>query len=195
MSSDRKSRIQQLSRMNRRKAAIPELVRGLSFALARTVEADSIASLEDSDSLLEDFRRGYRSAKLEGASSYRRFFTLNERRKVFELATCLANQISGENVFLLITLNGETVAVVVEVSALLKRAEALLGLDGDSISIVSSDRGQLLLIDRNQDDPVQAFEVTAWGDRWPLCILTCDSKMSVSGLDSIHDKMSKSRPS
>jgi hypothetical protein len=180
MDSNRQTRIQLLSRMTRRKAASSEFLARLSEVLGRKIESSAIVSIQDSDSLLEIFRLGYRAAQKDGAISYRKFFDSREENLVIHLAECLADRLNSEEAFFLTKLGGDTDAVNVDISALLKRAKAAIAFDGDSISIVSKDKGQGLLIDYNPDDSVQRYEIAVWGDRWPLLIVSCEADGSDS---------------
>lgn len=65
-------------------------------------------------------------------------------------------------------------AVSVGVSELLLNAKAVIAFEGDSLSVLSEDRSQGILVDHNPDDPIQAYELTVWGETWPLLILACE---------------------
>jgi hypothetical protein len=65
-------------------------------------------------------------------------------------------------------------AVRVNASVLLAHTASIIRLDGDSLSAISSDATQGILIDHNPDDPPQAYEVVVWGDRWSPLGFACD---------------------
>ena len=67
-------------------------------------------------------------------------------------------------------------AVTLDISILLKHTGSLIRFDGDSLSAMSADRTQGLLIDHNPDDYEQTYEAAVWGDRWSLLALACDPK-------------------
>jgi hypothetical protein len=136
--------------------------------------ANRTASIEDTDALLTQFRFGYQASQRESAISYRHFFEQMKEALVFRLAACLADRLREEG-YLLTNLGSDQTAVKLELSSLLKRARATLGFDGDSISLLSGDAGQGMLIDFNKDDPLQTFEVAVWGVRWLLAVLECES--------------------
>ncbi len=94
---------------------------------------------------------------------------------VFKLTDCLADRLS-ENVYFLTQKGEDCGAVRVNVSALLKHAKLVIGLDGDSLSALSLDGVEGLLIDYNPDDEQQTYEVAVWGDRWPVQALGCDPR-------------------
>lgn len=171
---DRRARIEFLARTNRRSAATAEFLPCLTQALDSAVDATAIASIEESDSLLEAFRSGYRIAKCDKSIGYHRSFSSQGEKVVFEMAACLADRLAKEKAFFLTKIAEDVEAVSVNISALLERAESMLNFDGDSLCVVSSDRTEGLLIDRNPDDVNQSYEVTVWGDRWPLCLLECE---------------------
>jgi hypothetical protein len=79
-------------------------------------------------------------------------------------------------VFLLAKLRTDCGAVVVDISLLLRHAASVISFDGDSLSAMSMDRTQGLLIDHNPDDIEQTYEVAVWGDRWSPLVRACDPK-------------------
>jgi hypothetical protein len=99
---------------------------------------------------------------------------------VLRLATCLADQIPTESAFFLTKLSEYCGAVRLSLSALLKHAALIIQLDGDSLSALSIDHTEGILIDHNPDDREQAYEVAVWGDRWPLMVLACDHRLNSS---------------
>lgn len=175
MTSNRRAKIRILSRVNRRNTVIRSVLNDLSDILGREIVADAVASAEDSDSLLETFKEGYRAAKEVSSISYRRFFTFDRRRQVFQLATCLAERFNeGEKATFLTKLGDDIGGIKVEISPLLKQTERVLEFDRDSITVLSNDKKQGILIDYNRDDPTQTYEITVWGDQWPVQVLACE---------------------
>jgi hypothetical protein len=164
----RRQRIQLLSRLNRGKLALPSFLASLSEALRHPVEESALLPLSDTDALIDAFRTGYQNAIADSAISYRRFFARAEKRRVFRLADCLANELSNESVFFLTKKSEECGAIEIKASTLLRRAHAVISFDGDSIIALSKDRQQGLLIDHNTDDSDQQYEIAVWGDRWSL---------------------------
>jgi hypothetical protein len=60
-----------------------------------------------------------------------------------------------------------------DLATLLRHVAAIIRLDGDSLSAMSEDGTQGLLIDYNADDERQTHEVTVWGERWSAAALAC----------------------
>ncbi len=174
MDNSRREKIQLLSRTNRGRAAAPSFLEELSEALGESVEAGALQSLPETDVLLRAFREGYQAAIKDGALRYRRFFFATERASVLRVADCLGDQLPTESVFFLTRLSSDCGAVRVDASTLLSHTASIIRLDGDSLSVISSDQTQGILIDHNPDDPPQAYEVVVWGDRWSLLGLACD---------------------
>ena len=170
----RQNRIRLLSRMNRGRLAGPSFLAGLSDALGEPIKSNAFVSLHETDTLLATFRQGYRAATDPRAVCYRKFFPQNEEGLVFRLASCMAERLSNEHGFFLTKLSEDCGAVDVSVSKLLKHAASVIRFDGDSVSALSTDRKEGILIDRNPDDPEQTYEVTVWGGRWPLLALECE---------------------
>ena len=173
---NRQEKIQMLSRINRARAATPPFLAGLSEALGELVGTSALVSPENTNALMEAFRSGYQSAIKDSAVSYRRFFLPSERSIVLCLADCFADRLPTEEVFFLSKLGKDCVAVCLTISVLLRHTASVIRLDGDSLSALSKDHTQGVLIDHNPDDPEQAYEITAWGDRWPMLILACDQR-------------------
>jgi hypothetical protein len=171
---NRREKIELLSRTNRGRAAAPSFLADLSEALGEPVGATALRPLQETDALLESFRSGYKAAVANIAVSYRKFFLPTERASVLRIADCLADQLPAETVFFLTKLSKECGAVSLPVSTLLRHTASIIRLDGDSLSALSNDQTQGIVIDHNQDDSRQAYEVVVWGDRWSLLGLACD---------------------
>lgn len=171
----RQDKIQLLTRTNRARAVAPAILASLSEALSETVTADMLIPLPESDALLEVFRGFYQSAANSAPFTYRRCFARPEAGLVFGFASCLAHRMAGERGFLLTKPTQDCGAVSLDVATLLRRTEAIIRFDGDSLSVVSSDRTQGFLIDHNADDDQQAYEVAVWGHQWSRLALECDA--------------------
>jgi len=171
--NNRQERIAFLSRLNRGRLQMPSFLSALSRTLGDPIDATALAPLPNSDVLLVTFRNGYQAAQSPWA--YRRFFLRRDESSVFRLAACLAERLS-EDVYFLTKKGANCGAVRVSVAALLKHAKAVISLDGDSVSALSLDGVEGLLIDYNPDDEQQTYEVAVWGDRWPVQALECDPR-------------------
>jgi hypothetical protein len=165
-----------LTRMNRGRAATTSFLKSLSEALGEPVEANALVPLAESDALLEVFRNGYQATIDGKLSGHRAFFRAPEGSGVFQLAGCLADQMLGERVFLLAKLSTNCGAVTVDISILLRHTASIVRFDGDSLSAMSIDQTQGVLIDHNPDDAEQTYEVAVWGDRWSSFARVCDRK-------------------
>ena len=169
--NSRQARISLLARINREKAVTPALLESLSEALGTPVYEAALLAPQESDSLEIDFRNGYSEATRVGASSYRQFFHPGELPLVQNLANGLAKRLGTEEVYLLTRFKGDSRAVVVNAHSVFSRVGPVIEFDKDSLSALSKDRSQGVLIDHNPDDNEQNYELTVWGDTWPLLIL------------------------
>jgi hypothetical protein len=165
-----------LARMNRARTAAPTFLACLSQTLGEPVAPDMLVPLPESDTLFEVFRGGYRDAVNGSPLTYSRFFPEPETDLVFRFADCLADRMHGECGFILTKPATDCGAVRLDVPMLLRHMAGIIRLDGDSLSVISSDRTQGLLIDHNPDDYQQTYEVAVWGDRWSLLAVECDPK-------------------
>jgi len=172
----RQKKIALLTRMNRGRVAIPSFLNALSDALHEPIDASALVSLPESDALMDVFRGGYEIAAAGGPLSYRKFFRRREEPLVLKLAGCLAGRLLSEEVYFLPKQSEDCGGVRLSISALLRQPESIIRLDGDSVSAVSLDRSQGLLIDQNPDDQMQAYEVAVWGDRWSVLAFECDPR-------------------
>lgn len=129
--------LQLLSRMNRGRGSTPSFLAALSDAIGEPVEIDALVSLPDTDSLTAAFREGYQRAATQSGNSYRRFFVPSEEGRVYKLADCLAEKLPDEGAFFLTKLSEECGAVRLNLSTLLRHAESIIRLDGDSVSALS----------------------------------------------------------
>lgn len=175
--NDRQQRIQLLSRINRGKKAAPLFLRELSQILGADVGLDSLVDLEETDRISTLFWDGYHSAVAGYPTCIRRHFRSDECFLVFQLADCIAAKIGAESCLILTKQSDDCGAVRLMFSDVMKHACMMIRLDGDSVSAISSDCCQGLLLDRNQDNIDETFELAIWGDRWSLAALTCFSKI------------------
>jgi hypothetical protein len=173
---NRQQKIRLLSRMNRDRAEIQPFLNGLSEVLGEPVEATALIGPADSDAIMQTLRSRYQSAIQDDSLSYRKFFRADERKVVLQLADCLAGRLRTENGLFLTKLGRDNRAVKLNISILLKHAESVIRFDGDSLSVLSEDRSQGLLIDHNPDDSEQTYEIAVWGESWPILILACGQK-------------------
>jgi len=174
--SNRQEKIHILARMNYGRAAAPSFLASLSEALGEVIEASALVPLSESDVLLELFRNRYQRAINGSLLSYREFFRGSDARRVFHLTDCLADRLLGERAYLLAKPNTNCGAVTLDISTLLRHTAPLIRFDGDSLSAMSMDHTQGLLIDHNPDDSEQTYEAAVWGDRWSLLARACDRK-------------------
>lgn len=132
-----------------------------------------LTDLEERDMLLEEVRRGYQSAKDSNTLAFSKYYRVENRNEVLGATSCFAEHLN-ETVYLL-TKDSETCgAVRVQRGTLLRHCEAVLGIDGDAILVLSQDRTQGFVLDYTPDDPDNCYELTVWGGTWPLKILTCN---------------------
>lgn len=169
----RNGRIELLARATRGKAATPLFLADLSEALGEPVIATDLISLLETDVMLSAFRLGYHGSIQHKAVSYRRYFHAGERSLLFCFADCLAEKLLQESGFLLTKRGRDCGAVHVSVSVPLRHAASTIRFDGDSVSILSEDKTQGILIDQNPGDLEQTYEVVIWGEHWQSSALAC----------------------
>ncbi len=158
---------------------LTSVVEGVSQALGSAVHASSFASLEETEGFQRAFREGYRACAEPGNLSYRHYFDLASDKQVFTMTSCFASSVNDDRVWLLLTHHADYCgAVALRPSVLFANARSVISFDKDSICAISQDLQQGCLLDYTPDDARQAFELTAWGDRWPLLLLNCDPKNS-----------------
>jgi hypothetical protein len=172
--SERQDKIQLLSRLNRGRVAAPSFLVALGQVLGTDVRADSLLSLPQTDVLTQAFKIGYQQASKSQAISFRRSFAQHQAQSFLKLIDCFAGLLTKEDdVVFLTKLSDVCGAVLVSAPTLLRHAEAVINFDGDSLSALSGDQQQGVLLDFNSDDTEHYYEVTVWGDRWAILILGC----------------------
>jgi hypothetical protein len=171
----RNEKIQLLTRVNEGKRLIPSVLAELSVAIGAQIDSNALATLPDTDFLLETFRAGYRRSETADGTVYQRHFRSNQKAKLFEISDCIGKRLSTESAFLLTKNSHFCGAVKTNILTVLGHAASIIRLDGDSVCLVSEDREQGLLVDQNIDDPEQTYELTAWGHRWASAVSYCDS--------------------
>jgi len=173
---NRQAKIKQLSRANRERASRPAFLKGLLDAIGIEVGVEALIAPSKADELMSAYRRGYADAIKFDGMAYRRFWGSHQEAPVLRLASCLGDRLASEQVYFLTKFGGDCRAVLLGASDLLKEAASIIALDGDSLSLLSRDCIQGLLIDYNPDDSEQAYEFAVWGDRWPMVALACDQR-------------------
>jgi hypothetical protein len=161
--------------MNRGRRSTPTFLATLTEALGEAIPHEAFVSLTETDRILESFRQGYQAAVSEGVVAYRKFFAGGQAQHVFRMAERLAAELPTEAAYLMTKMSDYCGAVSLPLSTLLRHAGAIIRLDGDSLSVISLDHKEGLLIDYNRDDEDQNYEVTIWGNRWPIAVLSCST--------------------
>ncbi len=168
-------KIQLLTRVNKGKRLIPSFLAELSEAIGGQIDLNALATLPDTDALLETFRAGYQRSKTADGMVYQRYFHPNQKAKLFEISDCIGKRLPAETAFLITKNSHFCGAVKTDILTVLGHAASVIRLDGDSVCLVSEDRQQGLLMDQNIDDPEQTYELTVWGHRWSSAVSYCDS--------------------
>ena len=171
--SERRHQINLLTRMNRGRRSTYAYLAAATEALGETVPLDALISLPDTDRIVESFRRGYRAAVSENVIACRKFFAAGQDEHVARMADRLGEQLSDEPAYLVTRKSEDCGAIRLRLGAALRHAIAIIRLDGDSLSALSLDETEGLLIDHNSDDESDNYEVTVWGDRWAIAALSC----------------------
>jgi hypothetical protein len=146
----------------------------LSEVIGEPVSPEALVPLLETDALWETFRAGYQNVVREAIVGYRRFFSPSEKGSVLRLADCLAERVPSEQSIFLTKQSEYCGAVHLRLSVLLRHVMSIIQLDGDSLSALSIDHKEGILIDHNPDDPEQVYEIAVWGDRWPVLGRACE---------------------
>jgi len=168
---DRRQRIAILSRTSRGDALRPTYLAELSAALGGPVTHAELLDLTQTDSVRTRLREGYSIVLENRQPSFHKFFKKDQESQVLYLIDCLAITIGSEKAILHIKNSEFCGAILSEASAFLKCPKEIIELDGDSLSILSADYQQGLILDLNRDEVYEHYELAVWGDRWPLAVL------------------------
>jgi hypothetical protein len=167
MNTERQAKISLLSRASRGKLILPNYLAELSSAIGTEVTPAMLTGLEERDRLFEQFRKGYQEVKTLDAITFSKTYTREEKDSVLAATSRLAERLN-EAVFLLTKRSETCGAVRLNGDRLLRHCDAILALDGDSVMVLSRDLTQALLLDYTSDDPESSYELTVWGNTWPL---------------------------
>jgi hypothetical protein len=165
--------MQALIRLNNGKAVIPWFLEALTEALGEPIGLDALLPLPETDAALISFRNAYQDAVKQALASLQTFFSAGQEESVLRFSECIATQLPSERAILIMKLSATCGAVRTEMATLLRHVSAIIRLDGDSLSALSEDGTQGLLVDYNADDERQTHEVTVWGERWLAAALAC----------------------
>lgn len=69
--------------------------------------------------------------------------------------------------------SAECGAVFLMAGQILRACELIRVVDGDAVSMLSEDRTQGFIFDKNEDDPEETFEISVWGSRWRAAASAC----------------------
>jgi len=144
----------------------PRFLAELSFAIDQHVTSENLLDLAQTDLVRARLKEGYSAVLQNHTPSFRKFFRKDQRSYLLYMVDCLAVAIGSEQAILHIKNSDFCGAIRSEASAFLNCSEKLLLLDGDSLSILSADYQQGLILDINPDEIDEHYELTVWGDRW-----------------------------
>jgi hypothetical protein len=169
----RQERISMLSRVNRGIALRPRFLSDLSIALGIQITHEHLLPLAQTDLIRSSISNGYGSVLHHREPSFRRFFSQRETEQLSSFLACCANTLKQQDA-ILHTKNSEFCGAISHAAdVFVNRFQEVIQLDGDSLSVLSKDGTQGLVVDFNADELMEHYEVVVWGDRWPIMILSC----------------------
>jgi hypothetical protein len=154
-----------------------EFLAELSAILGYQVAAEQLLNLDQTDSVRASLSAGYHLALQQREPAFRKFFSETGVSQFFSIVDCLAKELGNEGAVLHMKKSKYCGAVSSTAETLLSHAKQLIRWDGDSLNALSTDGTQGIILDWNQDDPTEYFEIAIWGDRWSLTALFCDSNL------------------
>ncbi len=163
---ERTEAIARLARAERGRRGRQAFLEGLSSVSGVIIRADQLLDLEATDEIRAELSTGYASAVTEKETSRRVFFTRAESEAALQIPELLANPLAEERVLLWLKRSEDCGAVILTAGQVLKACEAIRAFDGDAVSMLSEDRTQGFIFDRNEDDVAETFEVSVWGSAW-----------------------------
>jgi hypothetical protein len=168
----RNDKLGHLLRLNQRRLSSPNFLRALGNAVGHVINDEQLLSFPETDDLFTEFSRGYGSTQ-DLASGYRKTYERAHSDEVFRLCICLATKIAGDEARLLMKQSQVCGAVKMNADEILLNARSVIQLDGDSVSVLSWDRTEGILIDYNPDDVNQTYELAVWGFGWTSALVEC----------------------
>jgi len=159
----RAQKIQMLARKNRLRASTPGFLAALSKCTGIQIGPDDVIDPAAVDVLRGILGTGYKSVDDSKAITFRRFFRPTEHATVFQFTTCLSEQLSDNRCLLITKLGTDDIAVKGSPKGFLEHAESVIALDGDSLSLLSADLKEGILVDHNIGDPEREYEIAVLG--------------------------------
>lgn len=138
----------------------------ISSAIGSVIRADQLLDQDATDGVRAALSVGYASAVSGQETSRRVFFTRAESQAAMKIPAALADSLSEEQVLLWLKQIEDCGALVLTAGQVLRACEIIRAFDGDAVSILSEDRTQGFIFDKNEDDIAQTFEVSLWGSAW-----------------------------
>jgi hypothetical protein len=163
---ERTKAIARLARAERGRRGRRAFLDGLSSVSGVIIRADQLLDLEATDEIRADLSAGYASAMADQETSKRVFFTRAESEAALQIPELLVNPLADERVLLWLKQSEDCGAVILTAGQVLKACEAIRAFDGDAVWMLSEDRTQGFIFDKNEDDIAETFEVSVWGSAW-----------------------------
>ena len=157
--------------MNRGRALQPAFLAELSVALSSPITPKQLLDLAQTDSVRNLLSEGYRTVLENRQPSFRKFFSRDQESHLLYLIDCLAVRLGSEKVILHVKNSDICGAILSEAEIVLSHPREIIDLDGDSLSILSVDKQQGIILDFNPDESEERYELAIWGDRWSLAII------------------------
>jgi hypothetical protein len=169
----RTNSIERRVRENRGRNNRPAFLDALSQVVGSNIRPDQLLNLDSTDEVLAILRSGYAAARSGGATAMRIFFSRDKTETALRIPDSLDSSMADEPVVLWLKQSVECGAVILTARQVLRACEAIRTLDGDAVSMLSEDRTQGFIFDKNDDDANETFELSVWGSRWFVAATTC----------------------
>ena len=169
----RKEAIARRVRENQGRRNRPAFLDGLSQAVGSTIRPDQLLNLDVTDQVRASLNTGYASALSGQATATRVFFSRDESLTALRFPELMAKPLAEERVLLWLKQSAECGAVILIAGQVLRASELIRALDGDAVSMLSEDRTQGFIFDKNDSDATETFEISVWGSRWLAAASDC----------------------
>jgi hypothetical protein len=159
----RKEAIAHRVRENQGRRHRPAFLDGLSQAVGSTIRPDQLLNLDVTDQVRASLNTGYASALSGQATATRVFFSRDESLTALRFPELMAKPLAEERVLLWLKQSAECGAVILIAGQVLRACELIRALDGDAVSMLSEDRTQGFIFDKNDSDATETFEISVGG--------------------------------
>lgn len=153
-----------------------EFLSCLSLALSQPLEANSLLSLEQTDSLYDHFEHSFLLAMEGKVPSYRQLWPSVKKEEMESKLNCFRNKVDNSSGILFSRGFDHCGAVRLDLHTALQHVFELILIDRDSVRLLDESGANGLSVDSREDGEPYGegtYEMVIWGNTWLQAIKDC----------------------